>query len=86
MNGSGKIHLTPAKCRGKYIIRLMACQDTVNEEQMNKAWKTITQCADELLREVEQAGGKKLTRRMTAAQFQRFSFTRIIKKDQVANT
>lgn len=51
MNASAKIHLTPAKVKGKYVIRFVANQENCNEEQIERAWKTIQNFATEILAE-----------------------------------
>ena len=89
MNASGKIHLTPAKARGKYIIRFIAGQEFANEAQVDNAWQMIQKFADELLRELEQTPEGKMSRRLQrfdAAHAQRYSFVRYVSKDVLDRT
>lgn len=52
MNGSAKIHLTPARVKGKYVIRFVANQENCSEEQVENAWKMIKEFATEILEEI----------------------------------
>ncbi|CAO1347886.1 unnamed protein product [Diamesa serratosioi] len=52
MNSSGKIHLTPAKVKGKFVIRFVAGQEHANNAQIDKAWKTILEFAVDVLKEL----------------------------------
>lgn len=73
MNRSGKIHLTPAKVKGKYIIRFMASQENCNKEQIQSAWKIIQEFAEEILAERKP--------RLSSLESQRHSFSRNLSKD-----
>lgn len=84
MNASAKIHLTPAKVKGKYVIRFVANQENCNEAQIESAWKTIQEFATEILAELspkktrpKKPGLKKLDRTHS----QRFSFTRNVSQE-----
>lgn len=83
MNASSRIHLTPAKVKGKYVIRFVACQEGVNEELIDSAWKTILEFADEIINELSplkkrpRSSGRKLDRTHS----QRFSFTRNVSQE-----
>lgn len=52
MNGSAKIHLTPARVKGKYVIRFVANQENCSEAQVESAWELIKEFAVEVLDEL----------------------------------
>jgi hypothetical protein len=84
MNASGKIHLTPAKVKGKYVIRFVANQENCNEEQINSAWKTIQQFADEIIGEIapmEKRPNRPRLKKLNRTHSQRFSFTRNVSQE-----
>jgi len=84
MNASTQIHLTPAKVKGKFIIRFVACQEYVSEEIIDNAWKTIKEFADELVKEVEPSKTKPARpaiRKLDRTHSQRFSFTRNVSQE-----
>ena len=83
MNASGKIHLTPAKVKGKYVIRFVANQENCNEAQIDGAWKTIQQFADELVGEIKPVEKKVRPRlkKLDRTHSQRFSFTRNVSQE-----
>jgi hypothetical protein len=83
MNASGKIHLTPAKVKGKYVIRFVANQENCNEEQISGAWKTIQQFADEILGEIAPSEKRVRPRlkKLNRTHSQRFSFTRNVSQE-----
>lgn len=84
MNSSGKIHLTPAKARGKYIIRFCAGQEYANEQQVENAWKIIKEFAEEIFTELASTPDGKLTPRMQRLDdkhTERFAYIRYIPKD-----
>lgn len=84
MNASGKIHLTPAKVKGKYVIRFVANQENCNEAQIESAWKTIQQFADEIISElappIEKRRRPRL-KKLDRTHSQRFSFTRNVSQE-----
>lgn len=73
MNRSGKIHLTPAKVKGKYIIRFMASQENCNMDQIQGAWKIIQDFAEEILAERKP--------RLSSLESHRHSFSRNVSQD-----
>lgn len=85
MNSSGKIHLTPAKVKGKFVIRFVAGQEYANVAQIEKSWKLILEFADGVLNDLApkkpdlkpRASIKKLDRTHS----QRFSFTRNVSQE-----
>jgi hypothetical protein len=86
MNASAKIHLTPAKVKGKYVIRFVANQENCNEAQIENAWETIQEFAKEIL--IEIAPPKKtrparptLRKPLDRTHSQRFSFTRNVSQE-----
>lgn len=84
MNASAKIHLTPAKVKGKYVIRLVANQENCNEEQIENAWKTIQGFATEILAEVspkKTRPARPSLRKLDRTHSQRFSFTRNVSQE-----
>ena len=84
MNASAKIHLTPAKVKGKYVIRFVANQENVNEEQIENAWKTIQGFATEILAEVtpkKTRPSRPSLRKLDRTHSQRFSFTRNVSQE-----
>lgn len=83
MNASGRIHLTPAKVKGKYVIRFVANQENCNEDQIEGAWKTIQQFADELVGEIKPVEKKVRPRlkKLDRTHSQRFSFTRNVSQE-----
>lgn len=52
MNGSARIHLTPARVKGKYVIRFVANQENCSEDQVESAWELIKEFAVEVLDEL----------------------------------
>ena len=81
MNSSAKIHLTPAKVKGKYVIRFIALQESCNKIQIETAWKTIQTFATEILLEVSLSTDLNSSPRMEIKRLQRFSYTREVSKD-----
>lgn len=85
MNASAKIHLTPAKVKGKYVIRFVANQENCNEEQIDKAWQTIQDFATELLAEIappkKTRPARPALRKLDRTHSQRFSFTRNVSQE-----
>lgn len=84
MNASAKIHLTPAKVKGKYVIRLVANQENVNEAQIENAWKTIQEFATEIIAEVtpkKTRPSRPSLRKLDRTHSQRFSFTRNVSQE-----
>jgi hypothetical protein len=84
LNASGKIHLTPAKVKGKYVIRFVANQENCNEAQVESAWKNIQQFADEILAEMEppkRKGPRPKLKKLDRTHSQRFSFTRNVSQE-----
>jgi tyrosine decarboxylase len=84
MNSSAKIHLTPAKVKGKYVIRFVANQENCNEEQVEMAWKTIQDFASEILAEItpkKKRPAKPALRKLDRTHSQRFSFTRNVSQE-----
>ncbi|KAK4875667.1 hypothetical protein RN001_012089 [Aquatica leii] len=49
INGSGKLHMVPASVNEKYVIRFCVCAQYATEDDIDYAWKVITEFADELL-------------------------------------
>ncbi|KAF6209685.1 hypothetical protein GE061_015434 [Apolygus lucorum] len=49
INGSGKLHMVPANVNDKYTIRFCAVAQHATEEDVDYAWKVITEHAVELL-------------------------------------
>jgi len=83
LNASAKIHLTPAKVKGKFIIRFVAVQEYVNSSIIDNAWKTIKKFTDELMEDVW--SHQRLTvavpfKKMNVLQIQRLSFSRNVSK------
>lgn len=85
MNASGKIHLTPAKVKGKYVIRFAANQENCNPDQIDKAWAMIKEFATELLAEIAPQQKRRQTRpslkKLDRTHSQRFSFTRNVSQE-----
>ena len=84
MNASAKIHLTPAKVKGKYVIRFVANQENCNEDQVEAAWRTIQEFATEILSEVsppKKARSRPALRKLDRTHSQRFSFTRNVSQE-----
>jgi hypothetical protein len=81
---SAKIHLTPAKVKGKYVIRFVANQENCNEEQIENAWTTIQAFATEILAEVtpkKTRPSRPALRKLDRTHSQRFSFTRNVSQE-----
>lgn len=79
LNVSGKVHLTPAKVKGKYVIRFVANQENCSENQVESAWKIIQEFAAEILAEMEppkRKGPRPKLKKLDRTHSQRFSFTR----------
>ncbi|XP_036331030.1 aromatic-L-amino-acid decarboxylase isoform X2 [Rhagoletis pomonella] len=49
INESGKLHMVPASVNDKYIIRFCAVAQNATEEDIDYAWETIVDFANELL-------------------------------------
>lgn len=85
MNASAKIHLTPAKVKGKYVIRFVANQENCNEAQVEDAWKTIQEFATDILAELEPPKktrpSRPALRKLDRTHSQRFSFTRNVSQE-----
>lgn len=83
MNGSGKIYLTPANVRGKYIIRFVANQENCNQVQVEKAWKLIQEFATEIITDLVAPSERRRPsiRKLDNEHSHRFSFTRSVSKD-----
>lgn len=81
---SAKIHLTPAKVKGKYVIRFVANQENCSEEQVERAWKTIQEFATEILAEIspqKKRAQRPAIRKLDRTHSQRFSFTRNVSQE-----
>jgi tyrosine decarboxylase len=83
MNASTKIHLTPAKVKGKYVIRFVANQENCNEAQIENAWKTIQEFATEITAELspKKVRSRPALRKLDRTHSQRFSFTRNVSQE-----
>ena len=81
MNASAKIHLTPAKVKGKFVIRFVAIHESCNKIQIETAWKLIQVFATEILIDVSSSIDANSSNRMEATRLQRFSYTREVSKD-----
>ncbi|XP_017779570.1 PREDICTED: tyrosine decarboxylase [Nicrophorus vespilloides] len=53
INGSGKLHMVPANVNEKYVIRFCAVAQNASSEDIEYAWKVITEYASELLEKDE---------------------------------
>lgn len=84
MNASAKIHLTPAKVKGKYVIRFVANQENCSEAQVESAWQQIQEFASEILAELEppkRTRTRPALRKLDRTHSQRFSFTRNVSQE-----
>lgn len=84
MSLTAKIHLTPAKVKGKYVIRFVANQENCSEEQVERAWKTIQEFASEILVEIspqKKRAQRPAIRKLDRTHSQRFSFTRNVSQE-----
>ena len=84
MNASAKIHLTPAKVKGKYVIRFVANQENCSEAQVEGAWKTIQEFATDILAELapqKTRTQRPALRKLDRTHSQRFSFTRNVSQE-----
>lgn len=85
MNASAKIHLTPAKVKGKYVIRFVANQENCSEEQVENAWKTIQEFATDILTDLvppkKARPARPALRKLDRTHSQRFSFTRNVSQE-----
>lgn len=61
----------------------MACQEDVNENQVDFAWQVIKEAADEIYQELNENDGKLIQRRFNTKDFERFSYTRILSKHEM---
>lgn len=64
--------------KGKYVLRLVALQETCSKEQVENAWKVIQEYADEVLSGYSPAP---VQRGATKKYFQRLSYTRRVPQD-----
>ena len=53
INEDGRIHLTPAKVKDIYMLRLVIGSPLTESADIRFAWKTITELATEVLSETE---------------------------------
>lgn len=85
MNASGVIHLTPAKVKGKYVIRFAANQEHANNVQVEKAWEMIQGFAKELISEIapqkKRPTNRPTLKKLDRTHSQRFSFTRNVSQE-----
>ena len=75
--------MTPAKVKGKYVIRFVANQENCNEAQVENAWLTIQTFADEILAEMAppKRKGPRPKLKLDRTRSQRFSFTRNVSQE-----
>ena len=82
MNASAEIHLTPAKVKGKYVIRFVANQEHCNENQIEAAWSIIQVFATEVILEIlPQRSSRVSHSHLDERHLQRFSFTRKVSNE-----
>ncbi|KAJ8912635.1 hypothetical protein NQ315_015147 [Exocentrus adspersus] len=80
INASGKLHMIPSMVKGKYIIRFCVTAERATRDDIEYAWRTITEHASDLL-------GMLPTRKefvrppLTRQKSKRFSFTRSVSKE-----
>lgn len=84
ITASGKIHLTPAKVKGKYVIRFVANQENTCESQINNAWELIQTFATDILAELtpqKKRPSRPALKKLDRTHSQRFSFTRNVSQE-----
>lgn len=82
MNGSARIHLTPALVKGRYIVRFAAIQENCSEAQVEGAWNTIQEFAEDILSELKpQVRRHSLPTKYDQTHKDRYAFTRIVTKE-----
>ncbi|VEN35327.1 unnamed protein product [Callosobruchus maculatus] len=80
INASGKLHMIPSMVRDKYIIRFCVTAENAVQEDVEHAWKVITEHASELLGSIPVK--KEFVRPpLTRQKSKRFSFTRSVSKE-----
>ncbi|KAJ8981624.1 hypothetical protein NQ317_000852 [Molorchus minor] len=80
VNASGKLHMIPSMVKNKYIIRFCVTSENATQEDIEHAWRIITEHASELLGILPQ---KEMFVRppLTRQKSKRFSFTRSVSKE-----
>lgn len=78
INASGKLHMIPSMVKDKYVIRFCVNSEQANQEDIEHAWRIITEHATEILVPDKKEFTKPpLTRQMS----KRFAFTRSVSKE-----
>lgn len=77
INASGKLHMIPSMVKDKYVIRFCVTAEDAKPEDIEYAWKTISEHASKLLGKKEIFVRPPLTRQKS----KRFSFTRSVSKE-----
>lgn len=88
INASGKLHMIPSMVKGKYIIRFCVVAEHANETDIDYAWKVITNCANNLLRNITKPISPDVVVRppLTRQKSRRFSFTRSVSRELYKRT
>lgn len=79
INASGKLHMIPSMVRHKYIIRFCVTAENATEEDVEHAWRIITEHANELLARIKRENHVRPP--LTRQKSKRFSFTRSVSKE-----
>ncbi|XP_057669394.1 tyrosine decarboxylase-like [Diorhabda carinulata] len=81
INDSGKLHMIPSMVKNKYIIRFCVVAEHATQEDVEHAWRIITEFASELLSKA--AVRKQIFTRppLTRQKSNRLSFTRSVSKE-----
>lgn len=80
INASGKLHMIPSMVKDKYIIRFCVTAENAKHEDIDYAWRVISEHASALLRTIPTR--KEFVRPpLTRQKSKRFSFTRSVSKE-----
>lgn len=79
INASGKLHMIPSMVKNKYVIRFCVNAEHATQEDVEQAWRIITEHGSELLAPMKPKEHVKPI--LTRQKSKRFSFTRSISKE-----
>lgn len=81
INASGKLHMIPSMVKNKYIIRFCVVAEHATQEDVEHAWRVITEHASELLSKADIRKEFFARPPLTRQKSMRFSFTRSVSKE-----
>lgn len=81
INSTGKLHMIPSIVKGKYILRFCVVTENATADDVDEAWKIITEQAADLLKAMEKPPEKPTRPPLTRSKSRRFSFTRSVSRE-----